>query len=246
MANFGPILIEILTLALWIFLLLHISTLLDQLGQSMFPGITYRVLIAPGVIAHELSHALLCLLTGAKIHAISFFKREGGSVTHNEPKLWFGQALISWAPLPCLLILIYLILLGLPGFSDVFGNFETWSGLGGMLSAQWASLTSLLGCFASIGEWEFWHYFLAYCVASCVVCMSPSKQDLMNSRRSLFILLLLFVVLEMLLLAITDDSIFLSVIRPISPLITFSLSLLLLLALVMWPFSLLIKLFFGK
>src|SRR5687768_18527214 len=61
----------------------------------------YRLILLPGVVVHELSHTLACLLTRTSIHQISFWDETGGKVIHEKPK-WpiITQPFISVAPLP--------------------------------------------------------------------------------------------------------------------------------------------------
>ena len=67
----------------------------------MFLYYFYSLLTAPGVIVHELSHVIFCLLAGVKIHKINLFKfgRTAGYVVHNEPKKIHQSFLISFGPL---------------------------------------------------------------------------------------------------------------------------------------------------
>ena len=87
---------ELLLIVLAILVLAFIIDLL--LSNSIF-GRNYRVFVAPGVIIHEFSHAILCLLMGAKITKIALFDKQGGSVEHTKPVVpIIGQVLISLAP----------------------------------------------------------------------------------------------------------------------------------------------------
>jgi hypothetical protein len=56
---------------------------------------------APGVIVHELAHALFCLLSGVKIRRITLFRFQevAGMVVHDEPKGFFSSFFISFGPL---------------------------------------------------------------------------------------------------------------------------------------------------
>lgn len=67
----------------------------------MFLYFFYSIITAPGVMVHELSHVLFCLLAGVKIHKINLFKfgRTAGYVVHNEPKKVYQSFLISFGPL---------------------------------------------------------------------------------------------------------------------------------------------------
>src|SRR6266542_5215128 len=60
-----------------------------------------RLLVFPGVVLHESSHALACFLTGTPIEQISFWTETGGHVVHQKPRLAFiAQPFISFAPFP--------------------------------------------------------------------------------------------------------------------------------------------------
>ena len=78
----------------------------------VFAAINY--LFFPGVMLHELSHALLAFLTGAKITEIALFKREGdalGHVSFINRGNFFVQSLqnifASAAPMFCGALVVY-------------------------------------------------------------------------------------------------------------------------------------------
>ena len=60
-----------------------------------------NLLFAPGVIIHELSHALFCLFAGVKIYKIRLFQfgRVAGYVTHGEPAKFYQCWLVSFGPI---------------------------------------------------------------------------------------------------------------------------------------------------
>ncbi|HRY36687.1 MAG TPA: metalloprotease family protein [Candidatus Magasanikbacteria bacterium] len=63
----------------------------------------FRLSMAPGVIIHELSHALFCIFGGIKIHKIKLYSfnpksKIAGFVTHDEPESFFQNFLISFGP----------------------------------------------------------------------------------------------------------------------------------------------------
>lgn len=47
-------------------------------------------LLAPGVILHEFSHHILCLLSGVRVHRVVYFRvgNPAGFVIHEEPELY--------------------------------------------------------------------------------------------------------------------------------------------------------------
>jgi len=61
----------------------------------------YNLLTAPGVIVHELSHAVFCLFAGVKIYKIKLFGfgQTAGYVVHEEAKKFYQGFLISVGPL---------------------------------------------------------------------------------------------------------------------------------------------------
>src|SRR5665811_249171 len=77
--------------------------------SRIFAGKTYRYLIAPGVIVHEYSHALGCIVTGARIRQIRVFDERGGAVVHEEPRFALGQGIISVAPVFGAAVTVYLL-----------------------------------------------------------------------------------------------------------------------------------------
>ncbi len=117
----------------------------------VFVGRTYRFLIAPGVIIHEYSHALACILTGARIRQVRVFDAAGGAVVHEEPRMALGVGIISVAPILGAAIAVYLLALALvPGFVG-FGEL-------------------------AISSWQF--LLFAYLASAITAAMAPSVQDL--------------------------------------------------------------------
>ncbi len=61
----------------------------------------YSLLTAPGVVLHELGHAIFCLFSGVKIHKIRLFQfgKVAGFVEHEEPHKLYQAVLVSFGPL---------------------------------------------------------------------------------------------------------------------------------------------------
>lgn len=90
--------------------ILVVAMLIPQLLVRSAIGPLFRVFVIPGVIVHELAHALFCVLTGAKIRRIRVFRRDGGDVAHEQSKIPIvGQLLITLAPLLIGIMLIILM-----------------------------------------------------------------------------------------------------------------------------------------
>lgn len=68
----------------------------------------YYIILFPGVIVHELSHLLGCLVTLTPIKQVKFFSEKGGFVIHEKPPIKFiGEFIISVAPLVVGLFLVH-------------------------------------------------------------------------------------------------------------------------------------------
>jgi len=95
--------------------------LLFQLRKISF---LYYVILFPGVVLHELSHALFCLITFSPIKKIQFFSKTGGFVMHGGSKIpVLGDFLISIAPLISGLVIFYLFSLKFIDASIAFKIF---------------------------------------------------------------------------------------------------------------------------
>lgn len=59
------------------------------------------LLLAPGVVVHELGHLIFCLLAGVRIHRVSLFRfsETAGFVVHDEPRSFIQAFFISTGPL---------------------------------------------------------------------------------------------------------------------------------------------------
>jgi len=142
-------------LILFVTLILAASSLVQYFLLNSFIGRRYRLFVAPGVVVHEFSHALFCLLTGAKIQSIELFKKEGGQVAYTKSKIpVISDFLISMAPLLIGLVIIYFL--------------SHWLGI--------ADKKTVL----SFNYHSFSNWIIFYLIVSIAVTMTPSKQDLKN------------------------------------------------------------------
>ena len=113
-------------IVIWFLLLMWGAKYVEYLWHRALGSRMFRVMVAPGIIVHEYSHAAACLLTGTEIKEIKLFKKDGGHVVHEVPKPsllgipflaasrkggalhtnFISSALIAYAPLAgCLLVL---------------------------------------------------------------------------------------------------------------------------------------------
>lgn len=157
---------------LWLTLVFILSFVLANLWSKILFGIKYRFFIAPGIIIHELSHALACFLTGAKVQEINLFSSQGGYVRHGLPKIpIIGKIFISFAPIlggiGALWFIAWFLGLVLNGQGFVF------------VQANWLS-------------WQFWLF--VYLTISIIICLVPSRQDFKNAFGGLLIVFILGII----------------------------------------------------
>jgi hypothetical protein len=170
-----------------------ISRTLDILWAQVLPmRFFYSLLRAPGVIIHELSHVLGCLISGAKIKKVVYFSNEGGSVTYSSPKIpYIGDLVINIAPLFC----IPLILAGCTWiFSEYLGCiFPPMPGGVHSMDALFLMFTGILGMFTSnlIIRFNPWFLVYLYLNLTLVLSVAPSSQDIKNAAIGIGITTLL-------------------------------------------------------
>ena len=134
-----------------------------------------------GALVHETSHAVLCVLTGARIEEFSAFSSQP-HVTHRRSRIpIIGEVLISFAPIAGGILFLFLInTYLLKGYFTV-PRFSGWQGALSVIRA----LVSQLRLFA----WQSW--VMAFLFLNVGAMIGPSFRDLKNIW---FVILLLFFV----------------------------------------------------
>ncbi len=169
---------------------IFISRALGVLWAQAVPlKILYSVIRAPGVIAHECSHILGCLLTGAKIKKVVFFSEEGGSVTYTSSKIpYLGDVVINTAPFFCL----PLVLAGCTWvFSQYLGCIFPPLPMGvDSTVALFGFCTGIVGMFTQnlIVRFNPWFLLYLYVTLTLVLSMAPSTQDIKNAAIGISII----------------------------------------------------------
>lgn len=172
-------------------LFIGISFVLENFWAKFFKGKKYQLILFPGVVVHELSHAVGCLLTGAKIEEISLFSSKGSYVKHRKPKIpLIGMPVISFAPIIGGIIFLF--------FSSRFFelSFEKLALLSIFSKESIIELTRELFNYLE-GNWESWAFWVfSYLCVSVIICLVPSKQDLKNAASSMIFLVLALLALN--------------------------------------------------
>jgi hypothetical protein len=123
-----------------------------------------------GALVHETSHAILCVLTMAKIKEFVIFSSQP-HVTHQKSKIpIIGEVLISFAPIAGGLLFLFLINHYILGNYFVIPNFDNWKNL---LTGGEKILSQI-----NIFEWKSWIMILLFFNVGAMI--GPSTQDLKN------------------------------------------------------------------
>jgi hypothetical protein len=169
-----------------------LSRLLDHVWARAFcSSWLYFLVCAPGIIVHECSHVIGCLITGAKIKNVVLISRDGGMVTYAPPAIpLFGNVIISTAPL----FFLPLVLAALTWIFGTYGGCIFSSAIPSLDSfASFSSLVVMIGqtlyqnIFVTFNGWFLLYLYL---VTSLVLSFSPSTQDLKNAVVGILILII--------------------------------------------------------
>jgi len=169
-----------------------ISIMLDHLWAQVLPlRSVYYLMRAPGVVVHECSHILGCLVTGATITNVVFFSPEGGSVSYTRPKIpVLGDVIISTAPLFC----IPLILTGLTWcFSRFLGcTFPAFPVSIDSAGTLHSLATAIIELFTQnlVTDFHPWFLLYLYLTLSLVLSVAPSAQDIRNAAIGIVLIAL--------------------------------------------------------
>lgn len=162
-------------------ILLFLAYFCNYFLSHSFLGYRWRLFVAPGVIFHELCHALACKLTFAKIVSISFFDKDGGSVTHQKsPVPIIPPILIATAPLVLGILVFYFLAsrIQITNTLDVSTLFHNFKSVISSINFTWLNILFI------------------YLLISVAVTMTPSRQDLTNMLFPIIILGVIYYLLS--------------------------------------------------
>jgi len=174
-----------------------ISLVLDILWAQVIPlRSLYYAIRAPGVIVHECSHILGCIITGAKIKKVVFFSQGGGSVTYTSSKIpYIGDVVISSAPLVC----IPVVLAGLTWvFSQYLGCvFPPMPIAVNSINALLELVVTITILFTQnlVIRFNPWFIVYLYLTVTLVLSLAPSTQDMKNAVIGIGIILLVCILI---------------------------------------------------
>jgi hypothetical protein len=172
--------------------LMALSYALDHLWAAAMPvRIIYLFIRFPGVVLHECSHIIGCLVTGARIRKVVLFSKDGGFVTYSRPLLpYIGDMIISAAPLFLLpLALSFITGVFASRFGCVFPVFPaSLESTEGLLDL----ITAIAGTFLDnlLIRFNGWFLLYLYLTISLVLSVAPSQQDMKNAASGVILLTL--------------------------------------------------------
>jgi hypothetical protein len=172
--------------------LIALSYALDHLWAAAIPvRIIYLFIRFPGVVLHECSHIIGCLVTGARIRKVVLFSKDGGFVTYSRPLLpYIGDMIISTAPL-------FLLPLALSFITGIFGTYahcvfpvfpatldspEAVADLGRRIAGTFSDNLVI--------RFNGWFLLYLYLTISLVLSVAPSLQDMKNAAFGVMLLTL--------------------------------------------------------
>jgi hypothetical protein len=136
-----------------------------------------------GAIVHETSHAILCILTGARIEKFTVFSNQP-QVAHQKSKLpLLGEPLISFAPIAGGLLFLFLVNHYLLGnyFTALSLQFSSWHDWRSMLLAPLRLVAQV-----NVLQWQSWVMILLFFNVGAM--LGPSPRDLKNVWLTLIVL----------------------------------------------------------
>ena len=91
----------------------------------------------PGVVIHELSHHIFCIICNTKVIKVCYynFKDSSGYVRHEKPKHLYQDILIAVAP-----FFLNTFIGGLVAYSTIINKFST----SGLLSFNWRDILTII------------------------------------------------------------------------------------------------------
>lgn len=168
----------------FIALILIIAALAKPIMQARAKWPLYRFLLWPGVVIHELSHAIVALLLGARIYEINVFDKKGGYVTHGPTKIPFlGEWLVALAPIAGGLLFYYIL-------AHVLLGIRPESAFGPVLNQPW-NISEWFSIFSNT-DWSSWKpYVFFFVFLNAGIAIAPSWQDIRNGKYVSVVLLLI-------------------------------------------------------
>ncbi|MFA6908499.1 MAG: hypothetical protein WC289_01300 [Patescibacteria group bacterium] len=172
-------------------ILYFLSRVINRIAYATLGRGWYLITQWPGVIVHELSHAVACLLTFTRVYEVKLFAPSDetlGYVTHADTKNPFKRIIISTAPLFGSTIVIWLIVKYLMPdlYIDMQSTISTHTAANIRAYAQY-----FISLFTNIDFTDWRTYVFLYAMIAIASHAAPSKPDMKHALWGIIGVLLL-------------------------------------------------------
>jgi len=197
-----------LPLFIQILVLYFLSRLVDKLVLRRLGRGWYLATMWPGVMIHEFSHFVGCLITFTKVYRVHLFHPSGdslGFVEHARTRNPVKNIIISMAPLFGVTAVIWLLTKFLfpelyvslsNNISAALSDFTTFQNFFNFtkdyFSQYWIYIKDLISSF-DLGSWPT--YLFIYLMLSLSSHAAPSKEDLKHTYAGMVGLIVIFTLL---------------------------------------------------
>jgi hypothetical protein len=183
----------LLPIVLQLAVLYVLSEALNRMAYRRLGKTLYLLLMWPGVVVHELSHLVGCILTGTKVREVKLFspRDDGGGdlvlgyVGHDRPRDAFATLVVSAAPFfggaAALAALVSFLLPrgaagALPPLAFGDGSAQAFAAAAIGAAKGYASFASSLLSSLDPASWRTWLF--AYLFLSVSSHVAPSRPDM--------------------------------------------------------------------
>lgn len=204
----GGIINLFLPLFVQVLLLYFLSRLISQFALRTLGRRLYLWMMWPGVMVHELSHFIACLVTFTRVYRVRLFQPDGdtlGFVQHAKPRNPIKNIIIGMAPLFGVTATIWLLAkvlwptlpaaevqaanTALNDFNS-FQNFFNFTA--GYFQQYWHYITSFITEF-DLRSWR--PYVFSWLMLSMSAQAAPSREDLKHTYFGMFTIAAFFTLL---------------------------------------------------
>jgi len=193
------ILLIFLPLSIALLVLYGLSQATDRLVMRILGRGWYLATMWPGVIIHELSHLIGCLITFTRVYEVKLFAPSGetlGYVSHRKTRNPISNIIISTAPLFGTSLVIWLLMrLLLPdAYQQLAGHFNSTIASGSLLARDALNVywDAIRHFFAHISFTDWKTYLFTFFMITLASHAAPSRIDLSHTTIGIIGLAVLF------------------------------------------------------
>ena len=190
-------------LGLGLILVAILSASVSGLCKKFADAKIIRIILLPGSIVHDLSHALVCLITGTTIKELNLFTLNDSEIKYDKPKIpVLFDFLIVAAPIFGCAFFIFFIstILGNPIRLNQSVNYEFHFSLYGIFCIvkylYFAAVATFCSFYRQFHITNIGHIFFFMTVLVFSFSMAPKKEDIKFLLLGFFVLALTFFCLE--------------------------------------------------